>query len=63
MATPHVSGVAGLALTLNPHLSNDELREVLLNSVEPSDELKGKVATEGMLNAEKALLEAEKRLS
>ena len=62
MATPHVSGVAGLMLTMNPNLTNEEIREGLLNSVEASSDLEGKVLTGGRLNAHKALQEVEKRL-
>ena len=62
MATPHVSGVAGLAVTLNPELSNREIKQVLMQSVDVSDKLTDKVLTGGRLNAYKALLEAEKKV-
>jgi serine protease len=61
MATPHVSGVAGLAATLNPDLSNKELKEVLMAGVDKSDKLTDKVVTGGRLNAHKTLQEAEKK--
>lgn len=60
MATPHVSGVAGLMLTLKPDLTNDQLKDSLLKSVDTSPELKDKVSTNGRLNAHKALQEVEK---
>lgn len=55
MATPFVSGVAALILAANPGISIEELRARLLKSVDPLPALKGKVATGGRINAEKAL--------
>ncbi len=55
MATPEVSGVAALILSVNPKLSVKELRDKLFNSVDKLDSLKGKVATSGRINAAKAV--------
>lgn len=55
MATPHVTGIAGLALTLNPGLSNPQLKEVLVGGVVVDDGLKDKVATSGRVNASQTL--------
>ena len=55
MATPHVSGVAGLVKSLNPGFTNLEIRSRILNTVDPKGSLSGKVATGGRLNAFSAL--------
>jgi len=51
MATPHVSGVAGLIATLYPNATNAEIKQRLLGGVDPVEGLAGKVATGGRLNA------------
>ncbi|HEX8844014.1 MAG TPA: S8 family peptidase [Pyrinomonadaceae bacterium] len=55
MATPEVAGVAALVLSVNPKMSVKELRQRLLDSVDPIDSLKGKVLTGGRINAAKAV--------
>jgi len=55
MATPHVSGVAGLLLAVNPDLTAIQLKDIILNSVDPDTDLAGKVLTGGRLNAYNAL--------
>lgn len=55
MATPVVAGVAALALATHPQLSVDELRTLLLNSVDQLPTLNGKIATGGRINAAKAV--------
>ena len=35
MATPHVAGIAGLMYALNPYLSAQEVKSILLESVDP----------------------------
>jgi thermitase len=55
MAAPMVTGVAALALSTRPDLSVDELRSLLLRSVDPLRGLRGKVSTGGRINAAKAL--------
>lgn len=55
MATPYVSGTAGLILANEPDMSVEKLRERLLKSVDKIDALNGKTETGGRLNAAKAL--------
>jgi thermitase len=55
MATPVISGVAGLIVAQEPRISVDDLRRRILASVDKIDSLKGKVATGGRINAAKAL--------
>ena len=50
MATPHVSGAAALILATQPNLSVAQLTTVLLNGVDPTPALDGKVLTGGRLN-------------
>jgi len=56
MAAPHVAGVAGLLLAYNPALTNLQVKDIILNSVDPLPALAGLVLTGGRLNAYKALL-------
>ncbi len=56
MAAPHVSGVAGLLLANNPGLTNLEIKDIILDSVDPVPGLSGLVLTGGRLNANNALL-------
>lgn len=51
MATPHVTGVAGLLLSLAPGLSNAQIRALLLRGVTPEQDLQGKTVTGGVVNA------------
>jgi len=55
MATPHVTGAAGLLLAHDPTMSNDELKTRLLEGADKLDSLQGKVATAGRLNINNAL--------
>ncbi len=55
MATPHVTGAAGLLLAQDPTMSNDELKSRLLGGADKKDSLAGKVATGGRLNINNAL--------
>ena len=54
MAAALVGGVAALALSAQPGLSVDELRSLLLRSVDTVPGLRGKVSTGGRINAAKA---------
>ena len=54
MAAAYVTGVALLALSARPALSVDELRSLLLKSVDTLPGLRGRVATGGRINAAKA---------
>ncbi len=55
MATPHVSGLAGLIKALNPVLTNLEIKNAILNNVDTKSSLTGKVLTGGRINAYRAL--------
>lgn len=55
MATPVVSGVAGLILATDPNISTADLRARLLSSVDKLPALKGRVASGGRINAAKAV--------
>ncbi|HWQ66630.1 MAG TPA: S8 family serine peptidase, partial [Methanospirillum sp.] len=55
MATPHVAGLAGLLKSTNPALTNLQIRDYILSSVDPVGSLSGKVATGGRVNADKAI--------
>lgn len=55
MATPHVSGLAGLVLGYSPSLAPSEIKQILLESVDPLAAFEGISVTGGRINAEKAL--------
>lgn len=55
MATPHVSGVAGLIVSEYPEISNEELKARLLETVDKKPQLEGKMVTGGRVNAFAAL--------
>ena len=55
MATPHVSGAAGLIASHDPDISNADLRRRLEEGTDKLDSLKGKTASGGRLNVNKAL--------
>lgn len=58
-AAPVVSGVAALMLSVNPKLTALQLKQLLMQSVTKLPTLKGKVASEGMVNAYRAVLAAQ----
>lgn len=55
MATPHVTGLVGLLLSVNPNLTVSELRNAIFNTVDRKASLTGKVSTGGRINARAAL--------
>ncbi len=55
MATPHVAGLAGLLLSVNPTLTVSQLRNAILSTVDRKASLRGKVSTGGRINARAAL--------
>jgi subtilisin family serine protease len=55
MATPQVSGAAGLLFSLKPTATVTEVREAILDSVSFAPSLKGKVATAGKLDVAGAM--------
>jgi subtilisin family serine protease len=55
MAAPHVSGAVSLILEKFPHLSNQQLKDRLLFSVDRLPQLEGKLVSGGRLNLAKAM--------
>lgn len=55
MATPHVSGVAALVWSHEPDLGVEQIKARLLKTARPLASLKGKILTEGLVNAFNAL--------
>ncbi|MCA1916731.1 S8 family serine peptidase, partial [Methanospirillum hungatei] len=55
MAAPFVAGVAGLVKSEHQNLTPAELREVLIQTVDLKDGLKGKTLSEGRINASLAI--------
>jgi thermitase len=55
MATPHVTGVAALLLSLAPQLTAAQLKQVILATVDPLPGLSGKTVTGGRLDAASAV--------
>lgn len=59
MATPHVAGAALLVADANPGITNADLRERLLSTVDKKSQLEGKMVTGGRLNVNAAIQPAE----
>ena len=55
MATPHVAGVAALALAINPAATPLQLAGYVKNGVKPLSSLSGKTTTGGMVDAAKSV--------
>jgi hypothetical protein len=55
MATPHVSGAAGLIVSQYPDITNEELKARLFHSVDRREQFAGKLLTGGRLNVHSAL--------
>jgi len=55
MSAPHVAGAAALLLSANPSLTTQQLKDIILSSVDVIPSLQGKVATGGRLNVAKAM--------
>ncbi len=55
MAAPHVAGAAALAIAQFPTYTGDQIRNLLIGSVDPIAPLVGKVAGGGRLNVNSAL--------
>lgn len=58
-AAPVVSGVAALMLSVNPKLTAEQLKDLLMRSVTKLPDLEGKIASGGMVNAYQAVLAAK----
>lgn len=59
MASPHVAGVAALLLAQNPDLTPAELKQKILDTVDPLDSLQGLTVSGGRLNAYSALTDGD----
>lgn len=57
MATPHVAGACALVWSMNTMLSNAEVKDLLLQTVDKISSLNGKCVSEGRLNLYNAILE------
>ena len=55
MATPHVSGVAALVKAVHPSLTFEQIKNIILSTVDVKSSLSGKVASGGRLNAYNAV--------
>lgn len=55
MACPHVTGAVGLLLAEDPTLTNEKIKSLILDTVDPVPALQGKTLTGGRLNAAAAL--------
>ena len=55
MATPHVSGVAGLIATAHPEASNDEIKNRLIHSSDKISALNNISVSDGRVNAARAV--------
>ncbi len=58
MAAAHVSGVAGLILSVNPSLTYSHVKDIILNNVDVKASLSGKTLTRGRLNAFTSVISA-----
>ncbi len=59
MATPHVAGAAALVLSINPELSTQELKDLLMSSGDANAALQGKTVAGTRLNVNQALIDAD----
>ncbi|MDD1729216.1 MAG: S8 family serine peptidase [Methanospirillum sp.] len=58
MATPQVSGLAALILSVNPGLSADQIKQLIVNNVDNKPAFTGKIGSGGRIDAEKTLTAA-----
>lgn len=56
MATPHVTGVAALLKSANPDMTYAEIKARIIKTARPLPSLRGKVASNGLVNAYHALM-------
>lgn len=58
MAAPYVTGTAALIMSINPKLKASEIKECIMNNVDPVGAFVGKCQSGGRLNAFLAVLDA-----
>lgn len=58
MAASVVSGIAGLVFSVGPDLSHREVRQIIMDTVDPLSSLENRVATGGRVNAASAVAAA-----
>lgn len=58
MATPVVSGIAGLIWSANPALTHLEVKQIIIETVDPVDDLDGIILSGGRVNAHAAVMSA-----
>eukprot|EP00933_Yihiella_yeosuensis_P060656 TRINITY_DN63401_c0_g1_i1.p1 TRINITY_DN63401_c0_g1~~TRINITY_DN63401_c0_g1_i1.p1 ORF type:complete len:1195 (-),score=296.00 TRINITY_DN63401_c0_g1_i1:27-3611(-) len=56
MACPHVSGVAALIWSYRPQLSLEQVKDILVSTVDVTEKYQNQVSTNGRVNAFRALL-------
>lgn len=59
MAAPQVTGVAALMYACNDHIYASNVKEILLKSIKPLEDLRGRIRTAGIPNAYKSVLAAK----
>ena len=59
MATPHVAGAAALLLSVNDTLTTEELKQILMDTGDPTAAMDGRTVSGKRLNVEAALEEAD----
>ncbi len=63
MATPLVSGVLATMVALRPDLTYQQIKSALLGNVDPIASMKGKIVSNGRINAAFKAVNAIKRVS
>lgn len=58
-AAPYVANIAGLLVDENPNLSNSDLKTILMETSDAKSFLKGKVASAGIVNTNRAITAAK----
>lgn len=58
-ASPFVANIAGQLLDQNPALTNAELKKILMGTVDTKQWLHGKVASQGIVNTDRAIMAAK----
>ena len=62
-AAPYVANIAAQIKTVNPALKPSQIKKIIMNTVDEKGFLKGKVKSNGIVNAQRAVVAAEHTLS